>query len=97
MRTVAYDRRSRRLVGNFIVLLVSSIANQDLSYFTIQAPKRLMPRAVDRNRFKRLCRAVFSGVDLPPGKVVIVQPLRNKPEAAFIDMQRDIKKLVERV
>ena len=56
-----------------------------------------MPRAVDRNRFKRLCRAVFSDVELPPGKVVIVQPLRNKSEATFVDMQRDIKKLVERV
>lgn len=70
------------------------------SGYVVSVPKKNFPRAVDRNKVKRLVRevlrkniAVFGGIGM--GKFMFIYSSNNI--ASFLDIEKDFKSLLKKI
>jgi ribonuclease P protein component len=90
----AVFRAGRRREGEFIQL-VSTAAARDCGRVGFVIGKKALPRAVDRNRVRRLLRVLLVGSrDALGGLDVIVRIKRGAPRTEFASMVAEASRLL---
>ena len=88
-------RPERRFSGTFFSL---AIGKRSRTGVACVVSKKVAPRAVDRNQVKRRAKAVLASLlsSLSPAAYVLYAK-SGAVDAAFLEVKRDIEKLVTRI
>lgn len=89
-------KKGTKIASKHFVLFFISAAEDDCTYLMVSAPKKVFPRAVDRNRVKRRMREMALTAKLRSGTYAIIA--RNAViSAKFEDLCAELSALVEKV
>lgn len=92
-------RGFKRLNGSLFTLSWGTLTKRSSPGGACIVSSKTAPRAVDRNRIKRRCRAILAQIldDSAPGTMYIVVAKKAAIEASFRDMQKEIESLIARL
>lgn len=91
-------RAFRRIVGEYFSLSHGELPGRTSPGVACVVSSKVAPRAVDRNKIKRRCRAVLSEyMKKSPHLTIVLYTKKGAAKASFDDLKKDIEHLLSKI